>query len=80
MVNELALMCDVLGVDVYEVIDAAATRPFGYIPFYPSPGLGGHCIPIDSSLSSLEEGAEFQANAPSRRILISRSSITGEKK
>jgi UDP-N-acetyl-D-glucosamine dehydrogenase len=47
MVNELALMCDVLGVDVYEVIDAAATKPFGFIPFYPGPGLGGHCIPID---------------------------------
>ena len=47
MVNELALMCDVLGVDVYEVIDAAASKPFGFIPFYPGPGLGGHCIPID---------------------------------
>ena len=47
MVNELAQMCDLLGVDVYEVIDAAATKPFGFIPFYPGPGLGGHCIPID---------------------------------
>ncbi|MGH7827508.1 MAG: nucleotide sugar dehydrogenase [Candidatus Binatia bacterium] len=47
MVNELALMCDLLEVDVYEVIDAAATKPFGFIPFYPGPGLGGHCIPID---------------------------------
>jgi UDP-N-acetyl-D-glucosamine dehydrogenase len=47
MVNELALMCDRLGVDVYEVIDAAATKPFGFSPFYPGPGLGGHCIPID---------------------------------
>jgi UDP-N-acetyl-D-glucosamine dehydrogenase len=47
MVNELALMCDLLGVDVYEVIDAAGTKPFGFIPFYPGPGLGGHCIPID---------------------------------
>ena len=47
MVNELAMMCDLLGVDVYEVIDAAATKPFGFIPFYPGPGLGGHCIPID---------------------------------
>jgi UDP-N-acetyl-D-glucosamine dehydrogenase len=47
MVNEMALMCDLLGVDVYEVIDAAATKPFGFIPFYPGPGLGGHCIPID---------------------------------
>jgi UDP-N-acetyl-D-glucosamine dehydrogenase len=47
MINEMALMCDVLGVDVYEVIDAAATKPFGFSPFYPGPGLGGHCIPID---------------------------------
>ena len=47
MVNELALMCDLLGVDVYEVIDTAATKPFGFSPFYPGPGLGGHCIPID---------------------------------
>ena len=47
MVNEMALMCDLLGVDVYEVIDAAASKPFGFIPFYPGPGLGGHCIPID---------------------------------
>ena len=47
MVNELALMCDLLKVDVYEVIDAAATKPFGFSPFYPGPGLGGHCIPID---------------------------------
>jgi UDP-N-acetyl-D-glucosamine dehydrogenase len=47
MVNELAMMCDVLGVDVYEVIGAAATKPFGFMPFYPGPGLGGHCIPVD---------------------------------
>jgi UDP-N-acetyl-D-glucosamine dehydrogenase len=47
MVNELALMCRDLGVDVWEVIDAASTKPFGFMPFYPGPGLGGHCIPID---------------------------------
>ncbi len=47
MVNELALMCDKLGIDVWEVIDAAATKPFGFMPFYPGPGLGGHCIPVD---------------------------------
>ncbi|HPS41297.1 MAG TPA: nucleotide sugar dehydrogenase [Anaerolineaceae bacterium] len=46
-VNELALMCDRLGVDVWEVIDAAATKPFGFMRFNPGPGLGGHCIPID---------------------------------
>ena len=47
MVNELAIMCDRLGVDVWEVIDAAATKPFGFMKFTPGPGLGGHCIPID---------------------------------
>ena len=47
MVNELALMCDKLNIDVWEVIDAAATKPFGFMPFYPGPGLGGHCIPVD---------------------------------
>jgi len=47
LVNEIALMCDTLGIDVWEVIDAAKTKPFGFMPFYPGPGLGGHCIPID---------------------------------
>jgi UDP-N-acetyl-D-glucosamine dehydrogenase len=47
LVNEVALMCDRLGLDVWEIIDAAATKPFGFMPFYPGPGLGGHCIPID---------------------------------
>ena len=47
MVNEMALMCDKLNIDVWEVIQAAATKPFGYMPFYPGPGLGGHCIPVD---------------------------------
>ena len=47
MVNEMALMCDRLGLDVWEVIDAASTKPFGFMRFLPGPGLGGHCIPID---------------------------------
>ena len=47
LVNELALMCRDLNVNVWEVIDAAKTKPFGFMPFYPGPGLGGHCIPID---------------------------------
>ena len=47
LVNEIAIMCDRLGVDVWEVVDAAKTKPFGYMPFYPGPGLGGHCIPVD---------------------------------
>jgi UDP-N-acetyl-D-glucosamine dehydrogenase len=47
LVNELAIICEQLGVDVWEVIDAAATKPFGFMKFTPGPGLGGHCIPID---------------------------------
>jgi UDP-N-acetyl-D-glucosamine dehydrogenase len=47
LVNEIALMCNKMDIDVWEVIDAAATKPFGFMPFYPGPGLGGHCIPID---------------------------------
>ncbi len=47
LVNEIALMCDALGIDVWEVVEAAATKPFGFMPFFPGPGLGGHCIPID---------------------------------
>jgi UDP-N-acetyl-D-glucosamine dehydrogenase len=47
LVNEIALMCHRMQIDVWEVIDAAATKPFGFMPFYPGPGLGGHCIPID---------------------------------
>ncbi len=47
MVNELKLIYDDMGIDVWEVIEAAATKPFGFMPFYPGPGLGGHCIPID---------------------------------
>jgi UDP-N-acetyl-D-glucosamine dehydrogenase len=47
LVNEMAMMCSRLGINVWEVIDAAATKPFGFMPFYPGPGLGGHCIPID---------------------------------
>lgn len=47
LVNELKTVYDAMGVDVWEVVDAAATKPFGYMPFYPGPGLGGHCIPID---------------------------------
>src|SRR5476649_102247 len=47
LANEMAMMCDRMGINVWEVIDAAATKPFGFMPFYPGPGLGGHCIPID---------------------------------
>ncbi len=64
LVNEMAVMCDALGVDVWEVIDAAATKPFGFMPFYPGPGLGGHCIPVDPfylswKLKTLNQTARF---------------------
>ena len=47
LVNELTLLCEKMKISVWEVIDAAATKPFGYMPFYPGPGIGGHCIPLD---------------------------------
>jgi len=47
LANEMAILCHKMGIDVWEVIDAAATKPYGFMPFYPGPGLGGHCIPID---------------------------------
>ena len=64
LVNEIAIMCDRLGIDVWEVIDAAKTKPFGFMPFYPGPGLGGHCIPIDPhylawKLKTLNYNARF---------------------
>ena len=64
LANEVAIMCKRLGIDPFEVIDAAATKPFGFMPFYPGPGLGGHCIPIDPlylswKLRSLRSQAHF---------------------
>ncbi len=64
LVNEVAVMCRRLGINVWEIIDAAATKPFGFMPFYPGPGLGGHCIPIDPhylswKLKSLNYYARF---------------------
>jgi UDP-N-acetyl-D-glucosamine dehydrogenase len=62
LVNELALMCDRMGIDVWEVVNAAKTKPFGFMPFYPGPGLGGHCIPIDPFyLSWKAKQAGFEA-------------------
>ena len=47
LVNELKVVCEKMGIDIFEVVDAAATKPFGFVPYYPGPGIGGHCIPID---------------------------------
>ncbi|MGQ0669863.1 MAG: nucleotide sugar dehydrogenase [Actinomycetota bacterium] len=49
LVNEIAMICHEMGIDVWEVLEAAATKPFGFMPFYPGPGVGGHCIPLDSA-------------------------------
>jgi UDP-N-acetyl-D-glucosamine dehydrogenase len=82
LVNELAIMCQRLGVDVWEVIDAAATKPFGFMKFTPGPGLGGHCIPIDPLYLSwkmksfnynarfIELASEINTNMP--RYVVSR--------
>ena len=64
LANEVAIMCEKLGIDVWEVIDAAATKPFGFMKFTPGPGLGGHCIPIDPhylswKLKTLDYNARF---------------------
>jgi UDP-N-acetyl-D-glucosamine dehydrogenase len=64
LVNETAIICDKLGLNVWEVIDAAASKPYGFMPFYPGPGLGGHCIPIDPhylawKMKSLNFSARF---------------------
>jgi len=76
MVNEVALMCDKLGLNVWEVVEAAATKPYGFMPFFPGPGLGGHCIPIDPHYLSwklktlnytarfIELAAEVNGNMP----------------
>ena len=82
LVNELAIMCERLSVDVWEVIDAAATKPFGFMKFTPGPGLGGHCIPIDPLYLSwkmksvhynarfIELASEINTNMP--RYVVSR--------
>ena len=77
MVNELAVLCDGLGISVKEVVDAAATKPFGFFPFYSGAGVGGHCIPKDPKFllkSSKEAGADFTTirNALSINMMIPR--------
>jgi UDP-N-acetyl-D-glucosamine dehydrogenase len=62
LANEMALLCDRMGINVWEVIEAAGTKPFGFMPFYPGPGLGGHCIPVDPFyLSWKSKQAGFEA-------------------
>jgi UDP-N-acetyl-D-glucosamine dehydrogenase len=73
MVNELAQMCDRLDVDVWEVIEAAATKPFGFMKFTPGPGLGGHCIPIDPSITPRALLNWLQKSTPACRVTWSRA-------
>lgn len=82
LVNEVAIMCQKLSLDTWEVIDAAATKPFGFMPFYPGPGLGGHCIPVDPlylswKLRTLKYEARFidladQINTGMPEVVVSR--------
>jgi UDP-N-acetyl-D-glucosamine dehydrogenase len=81
LVNELAVMCRDFGLDVWEIVDAAATKPFGFMPFYPGPGLGGHCIPVDPLYLSWKARANgfeprfidlaHQVNSAMPRVVVS---------
>ncbi|HEV8396203.1 MAG TPA: nucleotide sugar dehydrogenase [Vicinamibacterales bacterium] len=92
MVNELALMCDRMGIDVWEVVKAASTKPFGFMAFYPGPGLGGHCIPVDPfylSWKARESGFEARfielagavnANMPHYVVSLMSEALNGVRK
>ena len=92
LVNEIALMCDRLKLDVWEVIDAAATKPFGFMPFYPGPGLGGHCIPIDPHYLSwklktlnyyakfIELASEINSNMPHYVVTKINDALNAQRK
>ena len=91
LVNELAMLCDRMGIDVWEVIDAAKTKPFGFMPFYPGPGLGGHCIPIDpfylswrarafdTTTEFIELAGKVNANMPYYAVSRVASALNGDK-
>ncbi|MFC1809134.1 nucleotide sugar dehydrogenase [Candidatus Omnitrophota bacterium] len=92
LVNEICLMSNKLGVDVWEVIDAAATKPFGFMPFYPGPGLGGHCIPIDPFYLSwkarlngfdprfIELAGEINSHMPEHVVTTAQNILNTQKK
>ncbi len=92
LVNEVALMCRKLGLDTWEVIDAAATKPFGFMKFYPGPGLGGHCIPVDPHYLSwilktlnytarfIELAAEVNTSMPAHVVELVADSLNEDKK
>ncbi|MEW6683043.1 MAG: nucleotide sugar dehydrogenase [Nitrospirota bacterium] len=92
LANEVALMCRTLGIDAWEVIDAASTKPFGFMPFYPGPGLGGHCIPIDPLYLSwklkafnynarfIELASEINTKMPEHVVELVADALNGVKK
>src|SRR5205814_1468018 len=92
LVNEVAIMSGKLGLDTWEIIEAAATKPFGFMPFYPGPGLGGHCIPIDPLYLSwklktlkyearfIELADEINAHMPEFVVERVRDALNDEKK
>ncbi len=92
LANEIALMCSSMGINVWEVIDAASTKPFGYMPFYPGPGLGGHCIPIDpfylswkakqsgSDARFIELAGTINSKMPEHVVNITASALNSYKK
>jgi len=92
MVNELALMCAAMDIDVWEVIAGASTKPFGFMPFYPGPGLGGHCIPIDpfylswkakqfgSEARFIELAGQINGAMPKHVVNLTARALNGRKK
>ncbi len=92
MVNELALMCSAMDIDVWEVIGGASTKPFGFMPFYPGPGLGGHCIPIDpfylswkakqygSEARFIELAGQVNGAMPKHVVNLTALALNGRKK
>ena len=92
LVNELKLLCLRMGLDIWEIIGAAATKPFGFHPFYPGPGLGGHCIPVDPFYLSwkakewdfhtrfIELAGEINTNMPYHVLASVSSALNGHKK
>ncbi|HZV21148.1 MAG TPA: nucleotide sugar dehydrogenase, partial [Hyphomicrobiales bacterium] len=91
LVNELKMIYGAMGIDIWEVIEAAASKPFGYMPFYPGPGLGGHCIPIDPFYLSwkareygittrfIELAGEINAQMPKRVVAVLTEAIDRKK-
>jgi UDP-N-acetyl-D-glucosamine dehydrogenase len=92
LVNEIALICSRMNINVWDVIDAAATKPFGFMPFYPGPGLGGHCIPIDPFYLSwkarlhgfearfIELAGEVNSHMPDHVVEVTTDALNSQKK